>query len=112
MDSRIESALAYLEDQIAQGITSTAIAARLGLSRSRFDHLFKAQTGITFRMALRTARIDLARRLLADQRLRVKEIAVQCGYAATSNLTREFKRQLGMTPSAFRRSTSGQRIAH
>lgn len=112
MDSRIESALAHLEDQIAQGITSTAIAARLGLSRSRFDHLFKAQTGITFRTALRTARIDIARRLLADQRLRVKEIAVQCGYAATSNLTREFKRQLGMTPSAFRRSTSGQRIAH
>jgi transcriptional regulator GlxA family with amidase domain len=111
-DARIESALALIEDEIPQGMTSTAIAARLGLSRSRLDHLFKEQTGVTFRTALRTARVNRARRLLADPRLRVKEIAAQCGYAATSNLTREFRRQVGLSPSAFRRSTSGQQIAH
>lgn len=109
-DYRIEAALELIRTNL--GASASAIASHLGLSRSRFEHLFKAETGTTFRAHLRQIRLSTALHLLLNSRLRVKEISAQCGYASTSNLSREFKREFGVTPSEYRHSTSRQQIAH
>ena len=111
-DARIKAALILIGNSIAGGVNASGIASSVGLSRSRFEHLFKAQTGSSFRVAVKAMRLATARTLLADPRLRIKEVAGQCGYAATSHLSREFKREFGITPSEYRRSRSGQQIAH
>lgn len=83
------------------------LAARLGLSRSRLEHLFKAQTSTTLRRYIRATRQTRAKALLQDPRLRVKEVASRCGYANTSSLTRGFECEYGISPSAYRGSTPG-----
>ena len=110
-DYRIEAALELIRTNLG-GVSASAIASHLGLSRSRFEHLFKAETGTTFRAYLRQTRLSTALQFLVNSRLRVKEISAQCGYASTSNLSREFKREFGVTPSEYRHSTSRQQIAH
>jgi AraC family transcriptional regulator of arabinose operon len=104
---RIEAALQEVARGHAQRLTEDALAARLGLSRSRFAHLFREQTRSSFRRRLREIELTKAKVLLGDPGLRVKEIASKCGYATTSDLTRAFKKKFGLPPSQYRASTSG-----
>jgi AraC-like DNA-binding protein len=106
-DPRIQAAIRSVGDALETGVRVDDLAARLGLSRSRFEHLFKMQTGTTFRRYVRRTRLARAKALLQDPRLRVKEVASRCGYANTSSLTRAFERECGISPSDYRRSTSG-----
>jgi two-component system, response regulator YesN len=92
-----------MKEHIALRLTVQGVAHEFGLSPSRFEHLIKTETGSSFRASLRAMRLSRAKVLLSDPRLRIKEIAAQCGYAHTSNLAREFKRQFGLAPSAYRR---------
>lgn len=104
-DRRIEAALKLMDDGFAKRLTGMGVAFQVGLSRSRFEHLFREQTGTTFKLRLREIRLARGRCLLAEPRLNVKEIATLCGYAATSNFDRDFKRRFGLSPSQYRRST-------
>jgi len=103
----MRAAIRSVGDALETGVRVGDLAARLGLSRSRFEHLFKVQTGTTFRRYVRTTRLARARVLLQDPRLRVKEVASRCGYANTSSLTRGFECEYGLSPSAYRGSTPG-----
>jgi len=106
-DARIAASIKVADSELEKGIREIDLASKFALSRSRFGHLFKAQTGLTFRQYVRTARLARAKLLLRDMRLRVEEVAWRCGYAHTSNLDREFEREFGLAPSEFRRSSSG-----
>jgi transcriptional regulator GlxA family with amidase domain len=106
-NGRIAASVKLVDSALEKGIKVGDIAPRVGLSRSRFGHLFKAQTGLTFRQYVRAARLARAKLLLRDIRLRVEEVAWRCGYAHTSNLDREFQREFELSPSDYRRGASG-----
>lgn len=106
-DARIAASIKLIESGLEKGIRASDVAARLGLSASRFGHVFRTQTGLTFRQYVRAARLVRAKLLLRDMRLRVEEVAWRCGYAHTSNLDREFEREFRLSPSDYRRGTSG-----
>jgi AraC family transcriptional regulator len=48
-------------------------------------------------------RLDKAKQPLTNADARVANIALECGFADQSHLTRSFSAQLGMTPAAWRR---------
>ncbi|MGC9995400.1 MAG: AraC family transcriptional regulator [Terriglobia bacterium] len=106
-DARITASMDLVDSALEKGVRASDVAAKFALSRSRFGHLFRAQTGLAFRQYVRAAPLARAKLLLRDMRLRVEEVAWQCGYAHTSNLDREFEREFGLSPSDYRRSTSG-----
>jgi AraC family transcriptional regulator len=81
------------------------LAAQVGLSRSRFQHLFRQETGETFSARLREVRLKKALALLADFHLSIKEVAGQCGYSSATSFARDFRKLLRVPPSEFRRST-------
>lgn len=98
-DPRVWAALKLVGADLANGVSVGGVASRLGLSRSRLQHILRAQTGTNFRLIVRSTKLARACELLGNPRLRVKEVAAQCGYANTSSLTREFKRVLTLPPS-------------
>lgn len=106
-DSRIQQVLELVEGPGGSLLAIEEIAAKVNLSRSRFEHLFRRETGVTIGRTLRTVRLNLAKRLLAYHALRVKEVASSCGYACTQDLTRAFKCAFGSSPSEYRRSING-----
>jgi len=51
-------------------------------------------------------RMQLARQALVEQRATVSEAAALSGYASESAFTRVFKKEVGVTPAAFRSSST------
>jgi AraC-like DNA-binding protein len=58
----------------------------------------------TFPGVVRSARLAAAGRLLVDGALPVGVIGFVCGFSDQAHLTRQFRRQTGLTPAAYRRT--------
>jgi AraC family transcriptional regulator of arabinose operon len=102
-DARILRVLDAIARQLDKPQSVKYLAAQLRLSPSRFEHLFKKETGQGFKTFLRAARMTKAENLLQDPTLRIKEVAAAVGYADLSHFSRDFKRQYGQSPSQSRR---------
>jgi AraC-like DNA-binding protein len=79
------------------------LAAVLHLSHDYFSRLFKASYGVIPRVWLVRERLRLASLDLAETRKSVTQIAEDLGYRNTFLFSRQFSRQLGISPSGFRR---------
>lgn len=80
------------------------VARECGLSRQYFTKAFKATTGLAPHRWLQQHRISQARQLLSKTSLPIADIAIQCGFADQSHLTRVFTTLVGLSPAAWRRS--------
>lgn len=78
------------------------VARECDLSRSYFIKAFKQSTGHTPHQWLMRHRVARARDLLTGP-LSIAEIAVACGFADQSHLTRVFTAAMGLPPAAWRR---------
>lgn len=88
-----------------RGDTSLAdIARECGLSVSQFSRAFKKSTGSAPHRWLIQQRVETAKAKLADPAQSLASIALSCGFADQSHLTRVFSRYTGITPAAWRRS--------
>ena len=85
----------------------TVMAERMNISVSYLQKLYKKQFGISFMDDLVQARTEKAVALLTTTDLHIGEIAEQCGYRYATHFMRQFKAQLGVTPSEFRRRKIG-----
>jgi AraC-like DNA-binding protein len=82
----------------------STIAARLGISE-RYVNDVLYDTGATFTERVLELRLQKARTMLADvrnDRLRVSEIALACGFNDVSYFNRSFRRRFGASPTQFR----------
>jgi len=85
----------------------TSIAAECDLSISYFAHAFRRTFGRPPHRWLLERRIDAVKNLLLTSRLPLAEVASECGFADQPALSRSFKRVLGESPGAWRRSRKG-----
>jgi len=63
-----------------------------------------AEIGLTYKEVVGRSRLRLATRWLAESDSPVSEIAYALGYTDAANFARAFRRQTGMSPSAYRRA--------
>jgi AraC family transcriptional regulator len=85
-------------------ISLADIAAACGLSRGHFARAFKRSVGFTPYQWLLRHRVERARDILRNTATPIAEIAVMCGFADQSHLTRIFSRHVGDSPGAWRRA--------
>jgi AraC family transcriptional regulator len=95
----------YMIDHLDECVTLDALADLVNLSRHHFCTAFRLATGRPPYEWLLAERIARASSLLASTCLPVTEIALSVGYATPSAFATAFRRQIGLTPSAFRRRT-------
>lgn len=92
-----------LRASLDRRLTVADLAAAVGMSVARFFRCFRATFGCSPVTRLHRLRIlEAQRRLAGDESLAA--IALVCGFADQSHFTRMFKRYVGMTPAAWRRS--------
>lgn len=84
-------------------LTLASLARECGLSRSYFLQAFKATTGSTPHRWLQHHRVEMAKAMLRGSAATIAEIALLCGFADQSHMTRVFTRLTGQTPAAWRR---------
>jgi AraC family transcriptional regulator len=93
----------FLGAHCADDLSLVDAARACGLSRGHFTKAFRVATGVTPHQWLQRYRIDKAKHLLLNPARTIAEIAVLCGFADQSHLTRVFSRLVGDTPAAWRR---------
>lgn len=93
-----------LEARLADPPSIREVARECGLSADYFTRAFRASTGLTPHAWLQAQRIDRARRLMRDETASLAEVALACGFADQSHLSRVFLQHTGHTPGQWRRS--------
>jgi len=100
LDPRVTRAVARIERFSGKPVTAAICAASAGLSASRFLHLFKEETGISFRSFRAWKR---ARHLLhfANQDLNLAHLAQDIGYPDSTHFSHSIRRFYGLKPRAI-----------
>ncbi|MBF6439231.1 AraC family transcriptional regulator [Nocardia cyriacigeorgica] len=106
-DAVVGPALAAMHADPARAWSTAELAATAGVARTTFTSRFTAAVGQSPAAYLTEWRLTLAADLLAHTELTVAAIARRVGYADAFGFSSAFKRVRGMSPSAYRRSTSG-----
>lgn len=103
LDDRVACVLQEINRRYREPLTVAELAAAVHLSPSRLAHLFRAATGEAPIQMLMRLRLRQAARLLAFSALSVAEIAAEVGFDSPFYFARQFRRQFGVSPTAYRR---------
>lgn len=104
----VERAREYLVANAFRRVPLEILAVISGLSKFHLLRVFKAQTGLTPWQFQTQLRVDLARKLLAAGET-PGQVAVACGFADQSHLTRRFRQLVGVTPAVYAADTAMRR---
>ncbi len=99
----IAAAAQYLRDHACEDHDLAEVAQRHGMSYSHFRKCFREQTGRSPHDYVLHFRAQAAAAMLHDRDMQIKEIALACGYADPAEFSRAFRRQLGVSPTMYRR---------
>jgi transcriptional regulator GlxA family with amidase domain len=95
---------AWLADNLhVRGLTVDTLAARAHMSPRNFSRVYKEKTGRAPAKAVELFRVEAARRLLEYSDQRFDQIATQCGFGDEERMRITFQRNIGVTPSEYRK---------
>ncbi|MEU1517485.1 AraC family transcriptional regulator [Streptomyces sp. NPDC005811] len=100
---QLDTVVAYMRAHLADRVGLDDLARQVALSRFHFLRLFSATTGRTPHQFLTGLRIETARRLLETGDEPVGRIGRSCGFSTASHFTTVFRREVGHTPTEYRR---------
>jgi AraC-like DNA-binding protein len=100
-DGTIAAALNYINAHLSEPLTVEILAGQVNLSSSAFSRRFRELTGRSPYQFVKETRLERARELLLERRLRVTDISVAVGYASMSHFTKEFRARFGTTPREY-----------
>jgi len=79
------------------------MSKRMHMSSPHMQMLYKRIFKVSCMRDVIRSRIELAKRLLLNSRLRVEEISFACGYHNVEHFIRQFKKEVGMSPMQYRK---------
>lgn len=80
------------------------MAAKMGVSRSGLQHMYKKMFGVPISTDVIASRINYSKKLLGGTKYTLRDIAKKCGYQNEFYFMRQFKDVTEMTPSEYRNS--------
>ncbi len=107
-EARISRAVRTIEQNYAEPLDLSRLAAHAQLSRYHFLRLFRTIAGATPYQYLIRTRFRAAARGLAERGTSILDVALACGFQDLSEFTRGFRRSFGLTPSAYRSHYAGR----
>jgi YesN/AraC family two-component response regulator len=85
-----------------EGLSLQQISEHMYLTPSYMCVIFKDDTNTTINQYIATVRIEKAKDMLKDNRVKVKEVAAMVGYSDSNYFAKIFKKHTGLTPVEFR----------
>ncbi|MFI4889175.1 MAG: XylR family transcriptional regulator [Steroidobacterales bacterium] len=101
-DRRIADALRYIRAHACEGIRVSDVLKAIPMSRTIFDLKFKRLLGHTARAEILATKLNQARYRLAASSMPVTLIAESCGFENSQYFSVLFRREVGVTPKAYR----------
>jgi len=103
-DAEVARALHYIRRHALEGITVEEVLAEVPLSRRVLEHRFRRRLGRTPKEEIQRLRFEKAKSLLATTDLPLARISERLGFHQPAYLSAAFRREAGVTPSAYRRN--------
>ncbi|SIO27969.1 AraC-type DNA-binding protein [Paraburkholderia phenazinium] len=99
---RLERAMEFIEDHLAEPIALKDMAASAGVTRMHFAAQFRLAMGTSSHDYLRDRRIERAKSNLLNADRTILDVALACGFRSHAHFSAVFKRLVGVSPNAWR----------
>ncbi|MFD0679130.1 MULTISPECIES: helix-turn-helix domain-containing protein [unclassified Paenibacillus] len=96
--------LLYIDDHLFNDIGLSTVSRKASVTPAHFSRVFKQTIGMNLTEYIMTKRIIRAKELLNITDHNISLIAEMCGFETLPHFHRMFKRVLGITPAAYRRT--------
>lgn len=96
---KISKAISWLKKNYAQTVKMDDLAKIAGMSVSSFHTHFKSLTQMSPLQFQKTLRLQEARNMIRVNMMDISSAAFSVGYASTSQFSREYSREFGVSPS-------------
>lgn len=96
-------AVAVIRERYRRDLDLDALADEVAMSRRRLEDRFVEFLGHSMAHELRRVRLNVARRLLHDQGMKLREVARLSGLGNEAYFSRIFRKETGLSPGAWRR---------
>ena len=103
-DAEAASAVRFIRQRACQGIRVPDVVVALGLSRRVLERKFQQYLGRTPKDEILKIKLDRAKLLLSQSDMAIETIASKCGFPSFKHLATLFRREVGVTPRAFRKT--------
>ena len=100
-NDRMARVLHYISTSYQQKIELEKVASIAHLHPSAFCRFFKEKSGKSLSQFVNDMRINYACRLIIEGKHSVSQVCFESGFNNLSNFNRTFKRQTGLTPTAY-----------
>jgi AraC family transcriptional regulator len=100
----LQRVLQRMQDDVSSSMDLQTLAAESGYSRRHFVRMFQRATGYTPHHYLLQVGLERARNLMKQKSMSLGEIAMNCGFASQSHMSKVFRHILAVTPGEYRRS--------
>ncbi|WP_427977042.1 XylR family transcriptional regulator [Agarivorans sp.] len=107
-DPYVIQAMHYIRHNACKGIKVEQVLDYVKVSRSNLEKRFKDDIGHSVHQEIHCAKLDQAMSLLRNTELSTSDIAELCGYPSLQYMYAVFKKDLELTPKAYRLSRQQQ----
>ena len=94
----------YIQQNLRWKISLQNIADHVFFSVPHIEKLFKAETGVSIIHYLIQQRVQIAKNLLMDNTIPIKEVALNSGFPDCNFFSRTFAKYVGCSPSEYRKT--------
>lgn len=108
-DWRLEQLLVYLRSNFSEPLSLSSAAAMCSLETTYFSRYFQLHTGMKFTDWYRRVRIERAKALLAQPRMKVDAVSEAVGYNHITTFERAFRKCTGLCPAEYKRLLRSRR---
>ena len=99
----LDEVLYYIHHNYRENLKLESIAPLFGYSSSYLGKIFNKKLGINFNAYVDNVRIEEAKKLLEQDKMKVYEIAEQVGYSNVDYFHKKFKKITGTSPAEYRK---------
>lgn len=101
---KINKVYEYVFQNIQDGVKLEDASAVLNMAPSSFCRYFKKKTNLTFMEYVKSVRVGIAAKLLAETDKQITQICFESGYNNLANFNHYFKYIMGKTPTEYRKT--------
>ncbi len=97
-----EKTKSYILSHLAEDLSLSVIGKAMGFNSVYLSRIFKQKTGQSIREYIEECRMDLAKKLILNSRMKIYEVAEKCGYQNPAYFIKIFRAHFGITPQECR----------
>lgn len=110
-DKSIKRVVKYIEKNYYTDLKLELLSEIFNYNSAYLGKVFKSHTGMSFNTYLDTIRIDKAKKLLMEDKIKVYQVCDKVGYKNIDYFHSKFKKYVGVSPLNYKKQVEGGKIS-